>query len=322
MSVKSVLSNFNSCFLLCGIGSINYNQGSLKATAMLYVWRYFIICISFVVIYDVNKWVTYEDSEMMEITSIIMLGCYELTLIGKCISIICRIFFDKQLFMILTKLEKIHYKLVQLKMVQWLIVNVCECVSFCEYVLLILSIKWLVNKINDQILERYSTISTLRDLYLEVIECLDDINGSIYGLSGMVGLIGANMVQIIGILYRNIIFMENYINDDFFAYAFIILSSKIFNVTLLYVIGHITEIEINRMSLVLHQRSTIERNPRIKRQIKFFMLRRLHEHYRFELYGICQINLRQLLILSNKVCAYLIIQILFKLNKNKIVDQN
>ncbi|CAI6350455.1 unnamed protein product [Macrosiphum euphorbiae] len=80
-------------------------------------------------------------------------------------------------------------------------------------------------------------------------------------------------------------------------------------------IGHTTEKEINRMSLVLHQRSVIERNPRIKRQIKFFLLRRLHEHFHFQLYGMCPINVRQLLILTNSAIGYLVVQILFKLNK-------
>ncbi|XP_060847150.1 uncharacterized protein LOC132926770 [Rhopalosiphum padi] len=201
--------------------------------------------------------------------------------------------------------------------VEWFFSNVCHCVAFCEYILLILYIKWLVNKINDQILERYATISTLRDLYLEVIECLNDINSSIYGLSGIVGLIGTNAVEIINILYRYIIFPGKFFPDHDYITSFFLmeLSIKKFNVIVFYKIGHMTEKEINRMSLVLHQRSTIERNPRIKRQIKYFMLRRLHEHYHFKLYGICQINLRQLLILSNKICAYLFIQILFKLNK-------
>jgi hypothetical protein len=104
-----------------------------------------------------------------------------------------------------------------------------------------------VNKINEQILEKYSTISTLRYMYLEVIECLDDINGSIYGLSGIVGLIGANIVQIIGILYRNIIFPGNYIDDDYTAYALILLSMKILNVIIFYKIGDITEKEVFKL---------------------------------------------------------------------------
>jgi hypothetical protein len=42
---------------------------------------------------------------------------------------------------------------------------------------------WLVNKINDQI--------------LEVIECLNDINSSIYGLSGIVGRSGQMLFKLL-----------------------------------------------------------------------------------------------------------------------------
>ncbi|KAE9537301.1 hypothetical protein AGLY_006324, partial [Aphis glycines] len=199
--------------------------------------------------------------------------------------------------------------------VEWLISNICPFVALFEYILLILYIKWLVNKINGHIMEGYSTISTLRDMYLDVVECLNNVNRSIYGLSGIVGLIGTNVVQILNTLYRRLFFPTENLDDVDMITSLIELSIKIINIILLYKIGHITEKEVNRMSLVLHKRSVIERNPRIKRQIKYFILRRLHEHYRFEMYGMCQINLRQLLTLSNKLCSYLVIQILFKLNK-------
>ncbi|CAI6361660.1 unnamed protein product [Macrosiphum euphorbiae] len=70
------------------------------------------------------------------------------------------------------------------------------------------------------------------------------------------------------------------------------------------------------MSLVLNQRAMIEKNPRIKRQIKFFILRRLHEHYHFEMYGIFRINLRQLHSLFSIAIGYLVTKTLFKLNRN------
>jgi hypothetical protein len=57
MTVRSVLNSFNRCFLICGIGSIHFNQRIFKTTVMFYVFRYFIICISVVGIYDANKWV-------------------------------------------------------------------------------------------------------------------------------------------------------------------------------------------------------------------------------------------------------------------------
>jgi len=55
---------------------------------------------------------------MTEITSIIAITCFELMLIGKFASNMCRIFFDEQLFLTLTKLEKIHEKLIQMNVVR------------------------------------------------------------------------------------------------------------------------------------------------------------------------------------------------------------
>ncbi|XP_026807044.1 uncharacterized protein LOC113549784 [Rhopalosiphum maidis] len=191
----------------------------------------------------------------------------------------------------------------------------CQCFAFYEYILLILYIQWMVYMINKQILEKGSSLCILRDMHLEVVECLKDINRSIYGLSAVVSFIASNICQIILTLYYHVIFSRNIYIEGEFLYAIISILTRLINIMVLYGIGHATEKEINRMSLVLHKRSIIENNPRIKRQIKFFILRRLHEYYHFELYGICQINPRQLLILSNKAFAYLVIQTLFKLNK-------
>ncbi|XP_022169701.1 uncharacterized protein LOC111033322 isoform X1 [Myzus persicae] len=110
-------------------------------------------------------------------------------------------------------------------------------------------------------------------------------------------------------------YFREYVNDPYSVFSFIDLLTKTINIILLYMICDATEKEINRMSDALHQRSVIERNPRIKRQIKFFLLRRLHEHYHFKLYGMCHINLRQLHSLSSKAIGYLVVQILLKLNK-------
>ncbi|XP_022169719.1 uncharacterized protein LOC111033335 [Myzus persicae] len=195
-----------------------------------------------------------------------------------------------------------------------LFLNVCQCVGFNEYILLISYIKWLVYMINEQIPERRSCLSTLRDMYLEVIECLHQVNRSIYGLPVIVVFIAGNVSDIIANIYTSVLFPRDYIVNPYLVFAFKDLLMKTANILILYMIGHTTEKEINRMSDVLHRRSVIERNPRIKRQIKFFLLRRLHEHFHFELYGMCRINLRQLHNLSNTAIGYLVIQILFKLN--------
>ncbi|XP_029341143.1 uncharacterized protein LOC115033175 [Acyrthosiphon pisum] len=152
-------------------------------------------------------------------------------------------------------------------------------------------------------------------MYLEVIECLHHVNKSIYGVPAIVVFIASNVADIIMTIYGQLLFPRDYMNDSSLVFSSICLLTKIFNVLILYMIGDSTEKEVNRMSLVLHQRSVIEKNPRIKRQIKFFLLRRKHEHYHFKLYGMCHINIRQLFGLSSKAIGYLVTQILFKLNK-------
>jgi len=53
---------------------------------------------------------------------------------------------------------------------------------------------------------------------------------------------------------------------------------------------------------------------------QIFILRRYHEHYHFKLYGIPEINIRQLFVLLSKVLSYFVIQLLFKLNKRNRDD--
>ncbi|XP_060862702.1 uncharacterized protein LOC132939514 [Metopolophium dirhodum] len=209
-----------------------------------------------------------------------------------------------------------HTHLFEIKeMVMIMVLNTCQCFVLFEYILLISYIKWMVYMINEQIPERRSCLSTYRDMYLEVIECLHQVNRSIYGVPAIVVFIAANVAENILCVYNNILFPRDYENDTFSVVTFIWMLTRTVNVLILFMIGDVTEKEVNRMSFVFHQRSLIERNPRIKRQIKFFSLRRLHEHYYFELYGMFHINIRQLFSLLNKAIGYLVIQILFKLNK-------
>ncbi|XP_029341546.1 uncharacterized protein LOC107884716 [Acyrthosiphon pisum] len=196
-----------------------------------------------------------------------------------------------------------------------MVLNICQCIVLCEYILLISYIKWMVYIINEQIPERRSCLSTYRDMYLEVIECLHQVNRSIYGFPAIFVFIASEFAEIIVTVYEYLLFPRHYINKSSLVVFFIWMLTRTVNVLTVYMIGDSTEKEVNRMSLVLHQRSIIERNPRIKRQIKFFLLRRLHEHYHFELFGMYHINIRQLFSLSSKAIGYLVIQVLFKLNK-------
>ncbi|XP_022169647.1 uncharacterized protein LOC111033279 [Myzus persicae] len=356
MSVRSVLNYFNKGFLICGVGSINYSQSNFKASVAFYVLRSIIISFSLYNFYITNVWVII-DSELSELTSLILISCTELYYTGNIICYFWRVFVDNQLSMVLNKLGAIHEKLIRLKvvgpmkikmncyfiigvilyvigniitplvwvlfqnqfeidhMVFLMVLTVCEFAVFNEYILLISYIKWMVYVINEQIPERKSCLSTFRDMYLEVIECLHQVNRSIYGLPAIVVFIAGNIADIIITIYSCILFPRDYVNDPYFVFSFTYLTLKCAKHLILYKTGDATEKEINRVSDVLYQRSVIERNPRIKRQIKIFLLRRLHDHFNFELYGICHINLKQLHNLSSKAIGYLMIQILFKLNK-------
>ncbi|XP_060860308.1 uncharacterized protein LOC132937504 [Metopolophium dirhodum] len=190
-----------------------------------------------------------------------------------------------------------HKHLFEIKeMVIIIVLNICQSFVPFQYILLMSYIKKMVYMINEQIPERRSCFSTYRDMYLEVIECLHQVNRSINGFPAIVVFIASNVTEIIVIIYGYLLFPRDYINDSYLVVSFIwtTILTRTVNVLTLYMIADTTEIEVNRMSLVLHQRSEIERNPRIKRQIKYFLLRRFYEHYNFKLYGICHINLRQL----------------------------
>lgn len=75
-------------------------------------------CIILLMLLNFMLQIKNDDSEISEITSLIMLSCFELMLVGKFISTICRLFFDNQLSTVLTKLETIHEKLIQLNVVR------------------------------------------------------------------------------------------------------------------------------------------------------------------------------------------------------------
>ncbi|CAH1724898.1 unnamed protein product [Aphis gossypii] len=116
--------------------------------------------------------------------------------------------------------------------------------------------------INDNILERKSCLSTLKDMHLKIIECLNHVNRSIYGMPVIVGFIAGTIGEIIILLYNSLLFPEDSINDIYhIVLASMGLLVKIANLIVLYGIGHFTEQEINRISLVLYQLYVIEKTP-------------------------------------------------------------
>jgi len=101
-----------------------------------------------------------------------------------------------------------------------------------------------VYKINEQIPEMRSCLSTLRDMYWEVVECLNDVNKSIYGLPAIVVFIAANVAEIIYVIYHIILFPRDYYNDRFHITPLFRLLMKTMNVLTLYMNGHATENEV------------------------------------------------------------------------------
>jgi hypothetical protein len=100
----------------------------------------------------------------------------------------------------------------------------------------------MVYTINENFLERKSCLSTFRDMHLEVLECLNHVNRSIYGLPVVVVFISGNIGEIIKTIYSHLLFPRDYIIDDLYYFIFIIIGLliRIANVLMLYGIGHFT----------------------------------------------------------------------------------
>jgi len=102
----------------------------------------------------------------------------------------------------------------------------------------------MVYLINEQIPQKRSCLSTFRDLYLEVIECLNQVNRSIYGLPAIVVFITENVADIIKTIYSSILFPRDFINDPYLVLSFMGLITKIVNILILYMIGDAMEKEV------------------------------------------------------------------------------
>lgn len=101
----------------------------------------------------------------------------------------------------------------------------------------------MVYTINEQIPKNISTISTFRDLYLEVVHCLNVMNRSIYGLPAIVIFITGNVGIIIYLLFNEIIFTEkNDILKKIINITTIVIRTA--NIIFLYGIGHVTAKEV------------------------------------------------------------------------------
>jgi len=82
-------------------------------------------------------------------------------------------------------------------------------------------------------------------MYLEVIECLNVINRSIYGLPAIVAFIVANIDQIIHTFFRRILFPRKYLAVNNYSVSnYLSILSAIVIVILLYGIGDSAEKEV------------------------------------------------------------------------------
>jgi len=104
----------------------------------------------------------------------------------------------------------------------------------------------MVYIINEQIPKNISTISTFRDLYLEVIECLNDINTSIYGLLAIVSYFAANVGTIFVLFFYKVIFAGNYDarNVGLVTTEIVTITIRTISIILVYGIGHATEKQV------------------------------------------------------------------------------
>jgi len=78
-------------------------------------------------------------------------------------------------------------------------------------------------------------------MYLEVIECLHQVNRSIYGFPAIVVFIAANVGEIIITVYGDLLFPRDYHNDSYLAVSFIWLLTRTVNVLTLYMVGDATK---------------------------------------------------------------------------------
>jgi len=81
-------------------------------------------------------------------------------------------------------------------------------------------------------------------MYLEVIECLHQVNRSIYGFPGIVAFIAANVADIILTIYGDLLFPRDYVDDSYLVVSVTWLLKRTVNVLTLYMIGDATEKEV------------------------------------------------------------------------------
>jgi len=130
--------------------------------------------------------------------------------------------------------------------------NVLQCVACYEFVIITLYAKWIMNAINGRIRQKTSSVSIHKNLYAEVLECLNDFNRLIFGVP-MLSFMGGQVAEIILNAYYNIIFFDKFKDTIYSRNQYIeilYLSSKLANLVLLFSVCHTTEKEVNSYTVI------------------------------------------------------------------------
>lgn len=106
-------------------------------------------------------------------------------------------------------------------------------------------IQWIVYKINKELRKNTTSLNELVNVYMNVLDCLLDLNRSIFGISVLTNIIASNLANIIFATYTQIFIYRETMHMDwklFFAALFVFV--KLLDLFLLYLIAHITEKEV------------------------------------------------------------------------------
>lgn len=125
--------------------------------------------------------------------------------------------------------------------------DVLPCIALYEYILVTLYAKWTVNAINERIRRKRISMSILKTLHGDVLECLRDFNRSIFGVP-VLSFIGGHVADIIYGTYYNVIFFDKFVNESYTKDQFIescYLSTRLADLILLFSVCHATEREVS-----------------------------------------------------------------------------
>lgn len=172
-----------------------------------------------------------------------------------------------------------------------LVAEIGKNIGYYEYLWLLLCIQKTMFKINEELLKKNrNSVSDFGKLYTNILECIRDLNNSIYGIPVLISFIGGYIADAVIVTYYHILF-----NGLFMKYkksptiAILNVSLKLINICLLFGVCSCTTkqviilyfyfikpkinnlivcvLQINRISLVLQERSLIETDPKVHRQV-------------------------------------------------------